>query len=131
VGLLVTLPSSTRFGLVSYIRHGLMWLPLRFGWAPLTRLLGADSEMHALQAVAQPPVHHLYIAQLAVRPDHQGKGVGSALMRDLLDTHDSPSPISLLTTKSQNVLWYGRFGFKVKGQCGIAQAFTAWCMVRE
>ncbi|MCB9677890.1 MAG: GNAT family N-acetyltransferase [Alphaproteobacteria bacterium] len=132
-GVIASGSSAVRFGIVDYLFQGLARMPLQFGWETTRRMLAADSEVGALRNIVQPHVHHLHVAQLAVHPDAQGTGVGTALMRAFLDEDVDPTHqhASLMTTKSDNVLWYERFGFQIAGQCGIRAEFTAWCMVRE
>jgi ribosomal protein S18 acetylase RimI-like enzyme len=77
----------------------------------------------ALDAAVQPADHelakvmprrHLYLAVLGVGPAHQGRGVGSSLLRAVnarADTDDMPS--TLITYQPNNLLLYGRHGYEV------------------
>jgi predicted N-acetyltransferase YhbS len=132
VGCLVSGPSTVRFGLADYLRHGLATMPFTLGFRPVQRMLSVDAEIGQLRNRVVPPVAHRYLATLACDPDHQGTGVGGRLMRAFLDEDVDPTRqyAALMTTKSDNVRWYRTHGFRVAGQCGIHQAFTAFCMVR-
>lgn len=57
------------------------------------------------------------VAPLAVHPDWQGSGVGSALMTELIDRADRHGwPLLALLG---NPSYYGRFGFEPAGALGI------------
>ncbi|MCU1453936.1 MAG: GCN5-related N-acetyltransferase [Acidimicrobiales bacterium] len=59
----------------------------------------------------QPP--HWYLAVLGTHPDQQGKGVGSALIRHVLDRCDEEGlPAYLESSKERNVPFYARHGFE-------------------
>jgi ribosomal protein S18 acetylase RimI-like enzyme len=60
-----------------------------------------------------PP--HYYLATIGVDPRFQGKGLGSDLMRPILNICDSKYiPAYLESSKQANVPFYERHGFKVK-----------------
>ena len=62
----------------------------------------------------------LAVAPLAVLPSHQGKGIGSQLMPDLLRrAEDDAWPAVVLLG---NPDYYGRFGFEPAGPLGLAYA---------
>jgi putative acetyltransferase len=64
----------------------------------------------ALQPDGQPAVEVLALAPLAVLPPHQGRGIGSALMRAALaaaDVRQEPMTVVLGAPA-----YYGRFGFE-------------------
>jgi ribosomal protein S18 acetylase RimI-like enzyme len=54
-----------------------------------------------------------YLSHIAVAPDHQRRGLGSALMRDGIETAErSALPIWLETSRAENAVYYERFGFR-------------------
>jgi putative acetyltransferase len=58
------------------------------------------------------------VAPLAVTPSSQGRGVGSALMNELLRRADEvPLPLLVLLGRPA---YYGRFGFEPSGPLGIS-----------
>ncbi len=57
------------------------------------------------------------VAPLAVAPEHQAKGVGSALMTQLIDRADDLEAPMLLLLGSD--AYYPRFGFEPAAQLGI------------
>nr|WP_155073887.1 N-acetyltransferase [Streptomyces taklimakanensis] len=107
----------------------------------LDELRDCDGWLPALSLVAQEPdgevVGHvvctrgrvgatpaLGLGPLSVRPDHQGRGVGSALVHAVLgaaDALDEPL-VALLGDPG----YYGRFGFRAATECGITPPDPAW-----
>lgn len=127
-GLLVASPSSVTLGTFSYLRHGLLRAPASLGVATTMKLLSADRAVHQLKNLVRPSGPFTEALTLAVDPDLQGKGVGTAIavqaMKELV------GPAVLVTTNAANIPLYERFGFQVRVQNGILQGFTAWIMHR-
>lgn len=73
-------------------------------------VLGARGDMGVREVVA--------VAPLAVAPSHQGRGVGSALMTELIGRADAAGyPLVVLLG---NPAYYGRFGFEPSGPLNIS-----------
>jgi ribosomal protein S18 acetylase RimI-like enzyme len=91
------------------------------------KLLAAIDKVH-------PKADHWYLSLLAVDPDLQGRGIGGALVTQMLDRADREGlPAYLETQTAANVAWYGRFGFEVIDTIslpGIAGAPTMWALQR-
>ena len=63
---------------------------------------------------ANVPEPHWYLAALGVDPPCQGRGLGTALVREGLDRADSDGKIAYLETETEsNVGFYQRLGFDV------------------
>jgi ribosomal protein S18 acetylase RimI-like enzyme len=91
----VIIPAMRVFG--TSIRHGLA-------------AFGALEKAHP----ERPP--HWYLATIGTAAEHQGRGVGGALLRQVLDRCDRDlEPAYLESSKSENVPYYERFGFEVTG----------------
>ncbi len=70
--------------------------------------------MAAARALHDPAEPHWHIGPIGVRPDMQGRGVGSALLaRFLQDADGDGTPAFLETDVDQNVRLYERFGFRI------------------
>jgi ribosomal protein S18 acetylase RimI-like enzyme len=75
---------------------------------------------------------HWYLAFLGVEPSEQGKGLGSALLRPVLNRCDAErTPAWLETTNERNLPLYERHGFKVVNECDIPNGPHFWGMWRE
>lgn len=68
---------------------------------------------------AHPGVPHRYLAYLATDPDHQGTGIGGALLRHEIAVCDAQGlPAYLESSKDDNISWYARFGFRAREPVG-------------
>lgn len=74
---------------------------------------------------------HYYFAEIGVRPDMQGSGLGSALMRPTLDRCDRESlPAYLEATSERSAVLYERLGFSVIRELTVASSPPVWLMLR-
>jgi len=73
-------------------------------------VLGARGDLGGREVVA--------VAPLAVAPSHQGRGIGSALMTELL--HRAEAAGQPLVVLLGNPAYYGRFGFEPSGPLNIS-----------
>jgi len=94
--------------------------------ATTLRILSLVESMH-------PHEPHWYLATLGTAVDLQGKGVGSALMRPVLEHCDREGlPCYLESSKERNLSFYGRHGFKVVQEVGLpGDGPPIWTMWRE
>jgi ribosomal protein S18 acetylase RimI-like enzyme len=75
--------------------------------------LGVLSRLEAVH----PREPHYYLEFLGTDPEHQGRGIGSALLRPVLDLCDEEGVGAYLeSSKESNVLFYARHGFEVTGE---------------
>ena len=90
--------------------------------------LGRMDKVHEAQ-----PQDHYYLAVLGTRPDRQGKGVGSELMRPVLDRCDELGIGAYLeSSKERNVPFYRRHGFEVVEEIEFSKGGpTLWGMWRD
>ena len=78
----------------------------------------------------RPREDHWYLELLAVRPDRQGQGIGSALLGTTLAEVDAAGlPAFLVTSNARNVPLYERFGFAVGDEYDIGPVHV-WPMLR-
>ncbi len=78
------------------------------------------------------PEPHWYLESIGVEPARQGEGIGTGLVRCVLDEADAQgAPAYLETETATNVRFYERLGFEVVEQ-HVAQAVDVpiWLMVR-
>lgn len=99
----------------------------RTGLPRAIRQLAAMEKLHP----ADPP--HWYLAILGTDADHQGTGVGSALIRAVTDRCDEQGLGAYLeSSKERNVPFYARHGFEVRDEVRVLPgAPPIWLMWRE
>jgi GNAT superfamily N-acetyltransferase len=91
----------------------------------LMRVLNTFDSVH-------PHESHYYLAVVGVEPSWQGKGLGTALMRPMLERCDREGmPAYLEATSERNRACYERNGFAVTREIPIPGGPTAWAMWRE
>ena len=72
------------------LRHGLLEMPLRFGMASMRRMLAvAKWTDQALDGLKHEHPKHVLLERMAVLPDYQGSGVGTAALTAALNEADS------------------------------------------
>jgi GNAT superfamily N-acetyltransferase len=106
------------------------------GQLPMLFRLGADAP-RGLSLLSQvekthPAAPHWYLGVLGTAPEHQGKGIGSALVHPILQKCDEEGiPAYLESSKESNVPFYERHGFRVTSEINIKNGPTLWPMWRD
>ena len=121
-------PTKSRPGLGELLHL----VPVLPDLAGLGRNFGAA--MRLLQSVdrARPHDEHWYLATLGTDPPRQGQGVGSALLRGVLERADAEGiPAYLESSKERNLPFYRRHGFEVTGEIHTPDGPTLWLMWRD
>jgi GNAT superfamily N-acetyltransferase len=91
----------------------------------ISGLLGAQ-RVHP----AEPP--HWYLAILGTDPSAQGHGLGSAMMKPILEECDRDGVGAYLeSSKQQNLDFYARHGFKVTSERDLPRGPRLWPMWRD
>ena len=93
------------------------------------RMIGAISAIEKVH----PKEEHYYLEALGTRQDMQSKGVGSAVIRHMLDRCDAEGmPAYLESSNVRNVPFYARHGFETTGEIPVGKgAPTVTAMWRE
>lgn len=120
-------PAMPRPGAMDLVRI-LPVLPYLSIWgrktADVVRLLSAYER-------ARPREEHWYLGTLGTDPERQGHGVGSTLLRTVLDRLDADGlPAYLESSKAKNLSFYARHGFEVTGEIVTPGGPTLWLMWR-
>jgi GNAT superfamily N-acetyltransferase len=103
-------------------------LLIKMGLSNTTRALGVLGQMEKVH----PKEPHWYLAVLGTATEHQGKGVGSALMAPVLTRCDTEGiPAYLESSKESNVPFYERHGFAVTNEINVKDGPTLWPMWRD
>ncbi|MDP1920890.1 MAG: GNAT family N-acetyltransferase [Myxococcales bacterium] len=112
-------------------RAGLFAAPFTLGLTAVRRLTVMAAPM-TLMHRAFAPIPHDYLMQLAVEPREQGRGLGSALLKEGLERSERAGrAVWLETTNQRNVAFYERHGFVVKGRRSLPNDVTLVGMLRE
>jgi ribosomal protein S18 acetylase RimI-like enzyme len=79
------------------------------------------------------PTPHFYLSALGVEPERQGEGIGTALMRPVLERADREEVAAYLeTATARNVLLYERQGFAVVEELNLPGTdIHGWLMRRR
>jgi len=79
----------------------------------------------------QPP--YIQLSPIGVKPEHQGKGFGSKLLKPMLRKFDEEKSTCFLETQTKsNIPIYEKLGFKIVNEGIIPEANLAhWGMIRE
>ena len=101
-------------------------------WALRTRARVGVQMLNAIEA-EHPTEPHWYLEILGTHPEHQGKGLGSALLAPVLAHCDAEGePAYLESSKEQNIPFYERHGFRVTKELHPpGGAPTLWAMWRD
>jgi ribosomal protein S18 acetylase RimI-like enzyme len=95
--------------------------------------LAVTLRLLALIESKHPREPHWYLASLGTAVDRQGKGVGGALLRPVLEHCDAEGlPCYLESSKERNVPFYRRHGFEVVEEVPLpGDGPPVWTMWRE
>jgi len=101
------------------------------GWARVRSISNAVSELERRRHRHVPQPHY-YLSALGVEPGRQGQGIGTALMRPVLDRCDRDHlPAYLETATDRNLPLYERHGFGVVEELTLPGAGVhGWLMRR-
>jgi GNAT superfamily N-acetyltransferase len=104
----------------------------------LIRAVGVSRLPFAIRATGRAQKHHpraphFYLFALGVDPDHQGRGIGSALLEAVLARCDEQrAPAYLEASTRQSAKLYERHGFRATDELLMAEgAPPMWPMWRE
>ncbi len=97
----------------------------------LLRALRTQLQVERLHAAQSQP--HWYLSYLGARRDRQGQGLGTQMLREVLDRLDSDGvPAYLESSNERNLPLYERNGFRVVGELeALGHGPTIWRMWRE
>lgn len=88
-------------------------------------------ELLALMEAEHPTTPHLYVNFIGTRPEHQSRGIGSALLEHLLEPCDRNAvPAYLEATSEDNRRLYLRHGFRVSSEIRLPGGPSLWPMHR-
>jgi ribosomal protein S18 acetylase RimI-like enzyme len=128
----VWVPPGRSITMLRMIRSGILRVPFGVGFRPFRQFVGANGVMERIhkQHVPEP---HWYLLVVGVDPELQGRGLGSALIREGLSRSDAAGcPCYLETSDERNVALYERHGFRVLATAALGSGGPpGWGMRRE
>ena len=133
-GVIFTLPPGhTRISLSEYIRNGYLLSPLKLGLHDYVRSQKCEKIVGDTHEKIMNHRPHYYLWGLAVDPRQKRKGIGTALLKPLIEKANAENmPIYLETHDEKNVAYYQRTGFSLVHTGKISEFdLSFWCMVRE
>jgi ribosomal protein S18 acetylase RimI-like enzyme len=106
-------PGQTRTTTWRYVRSGFLRVPIMMGVREFLRALRSDGQLHEAHGeIMKNP--HWYLWALAVDPDKQGNGVGTALLRKGTDKALAAGvPCYLETHDERNLGFFENAGFEL------------------
>jgi ribosomal protein S18 acetylase RimI-like enzyme len=96
-------------------------------------LLRALRTQLQVEALHPKTPEHWYLGYLGTRCDAQGQGIGSAMLREVLQNADATGvPAYLESSNERNLTLYQRHGFRIVGELrALDRGPTIWRMWRE
>jgi ribosomal protein S18 acetylase RimI-like enzyme len=99
---------------------------------PKAARLGAAMEWHHMRHLRGVGGIHYYVRDIGVHPDTQGRGLGSALMRPLLDRCDQEGLLAYIEASSErSAALYERLGFRHIKELRVGHSPPLWLMIRQ
>lgn len=92
--------------------------------------LGKAMKREAAIRKEHPTTNISYLWFIGVEPAEQGKGIGTALMKQIISESEKLNrPIYLETSTDKNIPWYQKFGFKIYRELDFG--YKLYCLRRE
>jgi hypothetical protein len=126
-------PSHPILSQSEYARHGFLLTPVMLGLTAYARSQACEKYVEDTRERIMNKRPHYYLWGLVVEPSHHRSGIGTALLKPLIERADKEGvPVYLETHKEANVAYYERFGFSLVQTDTIpTYGLDFWCMVRE
>ena len=88
--------------------------------------------LYGVERKHPPTPPHWYLAALGTDPSAQGQGLGSAVLRPVLEQCDRDGVAAYLeSSKERNIDYYARHGFLLTGEFRLPRGPRVWPMWRE
>ena len=118
-------PGHTKISLWEYIQSGFLMTPFKLGFRNYIRSMDCERFVADTQERLMKLRPHYYLWGLAVDPNRKTKGIGSALMRPVLEKADAENmPVYLETHDERNVSYYMKHGFELMLSTSIPKFST-------
>ena len=133
-GVIFTLPPGhTKISQWEYMQNGFTPAPFVLGLRDFVRSQECEDFVAGQHEILMNGRLHYYLWGLVVEPTHKRQGIGTALLRPVLEKADAEKmPVYLETHDERNIDYYQRANFKLVGSSKISKSeVPVWCMVRE
>ncbi len=126
-------PSHSILSQSEYARHGFLLTPVVLGLKAYKRSQECEKFVEDTRERIMLGRPHYYLWGLTVDPKFHRSGIGTALLKPLIERADEEKmPVYLETHKEANVPYYQRSGFALVHTDTIPKyGLPFWCMVRE
>ncbi len=113
--------------------NGFLFTPVVLGLRRYRRSMACEDFVDRVQKDVMGSRPHYYLWGVAVDPERQGEGIGSALMHAHLERVDRERmPVYLETHDARNIGYYEGYGFELVRETSIPkQDLPIWCMERR
>ena len=129
-----TIDNNVGSGMLTYIKQFLLLkLKGEITFSEIFKLKAyMDDYYNFVRSVKLDDVENYYtIEYFATKPEMQGKGIGSKVMRSLLAKIDKENKKCYLECEDKNVKLYEHYGFKVIAQTEMLEGINFYALVRE
>jgi ribosomal protein S18 acetylase RimI-like enzyme len=126
-------PGQTNITTWRYALAGFLPLPLLMGIKQFfTKTIKGDDLVHQVHEATMPGPHW-YLFLIAVVPDQQSKGIGTALLQPGVESADAQHlPCYVETHDERNIPFYLKNGFDlVRTELVPGSDLRFWCFVRQ
>jgi ribosomal protein S18 acetylase RimI-like enzyme len=133
-GVIFTLPPGhTKISQWEYIQRGFLPAPFVLGIPDFVRSQKCEAFVSSEHERLMNGRSHYYLWGLTVDPVHKQQGIGTALLRPVIEKADAEKlPFYLETHDERNVNYYQRMNFQLVSTSKIPNSdVPIWCMVRE
>lgn len=132
IAVAIWIPPGRTMTVGGLVRSGMLTVPFRIGFGPFAKFMGANEIMERLHK-KYVPEPHWYLVMVAVDPEFQSRGLGTALVKEGLARADRANcPCYLETSEERNLAFYQRLGFVVVEAAALGdRGPTGWAMRRD
>lgn len=108
-------PQGVKKDISLYTKIGIVHFISSFGIGTLIRMLKLDTLNKNVLSKSLKNRQHYYLSMVAIKEEHRGKGIGSLVLKQAVNTLTSSKStcqlIGLTTQLSENVAFYSQLGF--------------------